>query len=257
MNIKQKTIGQVVFDISDTGYVYRHDYIDGQGRRIKGKEIKPILNTSGYLHFVHGYKHNGKQVRHMYFIHRLIAELFVYNPNPNKYNIVDHIDGNKLNNDPSNLRWTDQKGNLNNPNTKNNNRKALKEYWSKQENRQKMSETIKKLYSDPEVRAHMKHPRSEEARKRLRMSDKIWVHKDSERKFIYKEELQSYLDKGYIKGMGKIHTDKFKQDQSKRQKEYLKKLTPEEEASRRKKISKSISKLYAEGAKMGGRSRCS
>lgn len=37
----------------------------------------------------------------------------------------------------------------------------------------------------------------------------------------------------------------------------VKKLTPEEEASRRKKISKSISKLYEEGAKIGGRSRCS
>ena len=203
MNIKQKTIEDVVFDISDTGYVYRHDYIDGQGRLIKGKEIKPYLNTSGYLHFVHGRRRNGKLIRHMYFIHRLIAELFVDNPDPNKYNIVDHIDGNKLNNDPKNLRWTDIKGNSNNPNTKNNNRKAVEEYWSNQENRKRMSETIKKVYSDPEVRSHMHHPRSEEARKRLRMSEKIWVHNDTERRFIYKEELQSFLDKGYVRGMGK------------------------------------------------------
>ena len=80
MNIKHKTIEDVVFDISDTGYVYRHNYIDGQGRLIKGKEIKPYLNTSGYLHFVHGRRRNGKLIRHMYFIHRLIAELFVDNP---------------------------------------------------------------------------------------------------------------------------------------------------------------------------------
>lgn len=202
MNIKQKVIDGIVFDISDTGYVYRHDYINTQGRLIKGKEIIPIQNTSGYLHFVHGRKSKGKNVRHMYFIHRLIAELFVDNPNPDKYNIVDHIDGNKLNNSPTNLRWTDLKGNANNPNTKNNNRAALKKLWEDPNYREQHKQRMQEIMQRPEVRAAMHHPRSEEARKRLRMSDKVWVHNDVERKFIYKEELQSYLDKGYVRGSG-------------------------------------------------------
>jgi hypothetical protein len=36
-------------------------------------------------------------------IHRLVAEHYI--PNPNNYNVVDHIDRNRLNNNVSNLRW--------------------------------------------------------------------------------------------------------------------------------------------------------
>lgn len=42
-------------------------------------------------------------------LHRLVASLFC--PNPNKYNIVNHIDGNKINNNASNLEWTTSRQN--------------------------------------------------------------------------------------------------------------------------------------------------
>jgi hypothetical protein len=44
-------------------------------------------------------------------IHRLVAKLFVKNPDAVKNNIVNHIDGNKLNNDYQNLEWTTTGGN--------------------------------------------------------------------------------------------------------------------------------------------------
>lgn len=47
-----------------------------------------------------------------FMIHRLVAEAFC--DNPNNYTIVDHIDGNKLNNNHTNLRWvTDAENRLN------------------------------------------------------------------------------------------------------------------------------------------------
>lgn len=41
-----------------------------------------------------------------FFIHRLVASLFI--PNPNNYKEVNHIDGNKKKNSVSNLEWCDR-----------------------------------------------------------------------------------------------------------------------------------------------------
>ncbi len=53
-------------------------------------------------------------------IHRLVAEHYI--PNPENKSDIDHIDGNKLNNNVSNLRWTTRSENNNNykPRYKNN-----------------------------------------------------------------------------------------------------------------------------------------
>ena len=47
-----------------------------------------------------------------YLVHRLVAQHFVANDNPEEKNTVDHIDGNKENNTASNLRWLSLSDNI-------------------------------------------------------------------------------------------------------------------------------------------------
>lgn len=43
------------------------------------------------------------------YVDILVAETFVYNPDPTVYTEVEHIDGNMFNNAASNLRWIKKK----------------------------------------------------------------------------------------------------------------------------------------------------
>lgn len=82
--------------------------VHGQVRNLKtGYLLKgSILHSYRYINF----RWEGKQKNKA--VHRLVAEAFL--PNPNNLPIVDHIDGDRLNNDISNLRWVTEKENANN-----------------------------------------------------------------------------------------------------------------------------------------------
>lgn len=81
-------------------------YVSNYGRvwsRVRG--IIGHKNGMGYYEaFING-KH--------YLVHRLVAKAFI--PNPHNYPEIDHIDTDITNNVWTNLRWTDRKGNQNNP----------------------------------------------------------------------------------------------------------------------------------------------
>lgn len=83
------------YQISNLGNVYSK----------KNYKIRKSFVSNGYL-CIYLFK-NGKRYRKK--IHRLVAEAFI--PNPNNLPIINHIDGNKMNNIVSNLEWCTSKQN--------------------------------------------------------------------------------------------------------------------------------------------------
>jgi len=83
--------------------------INGDIKNKYGKILKQSICSGGYLYvdLINNLKRN------KFRIHRLIAIHFI--PNPDNLPLVDHIDGDKLNNNIVNLRWCDRE--LNNKNS--------------------------------------------------------------------------------------------------------------------------------------------
>lgn len=69
------------------------------------KVLKPTIGSSGYYEY--STKVNGKKTK--LYQHRLVATAYI--PNPYGYKVVNHKDGNKLNNEPDNLEWCTDKQN--------------------------------------------------------------------------------------------------------------------------------------------------
>lgn len=79
-----------LYKVSDTGLVKKAK---------TGKIMTPKPNYKGYQRIT--FNINGK--RYIFRVHRLVAMAFI--PNPNNLPQVNHKDGNKENNNVSNLEW--------------------------------------------------------------------------------------------------------------------------------------------------------
>lgn len=96
--------------VSNTGKIKS---IKSNKEVFKRRISKSVGNKDGYIKcrlFKKGIK--PKQ----YYLHKLIAEVFI--PNPESKPQVDHINGDSLDNNVYNLRWVTQKENNTNPNTR-------------------------------------------------------------------------------------------------------------------------------------------
>lgn len=80
--------------------------ICGGSREIKGKEINPWLCNQYYA--IEARRAGEK--RTVVYIHRALAKAFI--PNHEGKPCINHIDGNKQNNDLSNLEWCTHKENM-------------------------------------------------------------------------------------------------------------------------------------------------
>lgn len=104
VNTLAKDYEQVLdmYEVDKYGNVYGKD----------GNELKQSYNSTGYKQVA--LKLKGERRWKKCFVHRLVGYGFV-SGHSEQYNEIDHIDTNKTNNKYNNLRWTDRKGNMENP----------------------------------------------------------------------------------------------------------------------------------------------
>ena len=101
MSIEKKIASFSDYVITKAGEVISYRTSD------EGKILKPSIST-GYAKVTLVSK---KGISSNKQVHRLVAEAFLPKPKDRKANIVNHKDGDKLNNAVSNLEWTTRQGN--------------------------------------------------------------------------------------------------------------------------------------------------
>lgn len=96
--------------VSDKGEIISKKRINTCKNGIKriesARKIKPNIKKNGYAYII--LKSDSKTETRR--LHRVVANAFI--PNPNNYEQVNHLDGNKLNNCVANLEWCTQSENL-------------------------------------------------------------------------------------------------------------------------------------------------
>lgn len=99
---------ECLYQVSNLGRIKSLKFWSNVHKKYYEKEtiLKNKINKHGY-EFVGLHKHNKTK---NFSVHRLVAEAFI--DNPKMYKEVNHIDGNKLNNNVENLEFTTRSENM-------------------------------------------------------------------------------------------------------------------------------------------------
>lgn len=92
--------------------VFNRQYFVDENGDVFNQEMKKLSQHTdkyGYKYIVFRRRRNGKVERKKILSHRLVANLFI--DNPDVLPQINHLDGNKQNNAVENLEWTDCSGN--------------------------------------------------------------------------------------------------------------------------------------------------
>lgn len=101
-----------LYQISNLGNVRSLDRYETNGRTTilyKGKIFSKAISHSNKGYYIVSLSKKGKTTKK--YIHRLIAEAFI--PNPNNYPCINHKNENKLDNRIANLEWCTDSYNIN------------------------------------------------------------------------------------------------------------------------------------------------
>lgn len=141
--VRRKAIqdyGNGMFEIGDDGNIY----YPGTDKTKGQKWDKKTRNKYKYVHLAYnGYATSGRNKKSKkLYIHRLVAQYFIENPDPETLDQVNHKDGDKHNNHYTNLEWSNNRLNVQHAFDNGLNRGTTGKRWS-EETKAKMSRSQK------------------------------------------------------------------------------------------------------------------
>jgi hypothetical protein len=118
--------------VNDNGRAYE--------KQVKARQLKQWMHNNGYK--MVSLTKDGKSIS--YYVHRLVAEAFI--DNPNRYPIINHKDEDKTNNFVENLEWCTNEYNVTYGTAREKQAEALRGRKMPEETKKKISETNKETW---------------------------------------------------------------------------------------------------------------